>query len=59
MIGDTFFYDPLFIFDSRFFMDTISMTCHQKSKLHKKRVKCLQGKPYTMEEAERAAGLTK
>lgn len=42
---------------ARYFADTTSQEEHVKSKLHKKRLKELKDVPYTIEEAERAAGL--
>ena len=42
---------------SRYFIDDKSLKDHNKSKLHKKRVKQLKEVPYSQEEAERAAGM--
>jgi len=44
---------------SRYFIDQISLSEHTKSKVHKRRLKLLKEVPYTIEEAERAAGMTK
>ena len=44
---------------SRYFINSTSLTDHLKSKPHKKRLKELKDKPYSQEEAERAAGMTK
>lgn len=42
---------------ARYFADERSLEEHQKSKLHKRRVRELKEVPYTPEEAERAAGM--
>ncbi|PLW20299.1 hypothetical protein PCANC_08480 [Puccinia coronata f. sp. avenae] len=42
---------------ARFFVDSRSLTEHQRGKVHKRRVKALADGPYNLEEAMRAAGL--
>ncbi|OAV96535.1 hypothetical protein PTTG_00982 [Puccinia triticina 1-1 BBBD Race 1] len=42
---------------ARFFVDSRSLTEHQRGKVHKRRVKELAAGPYSLEEAMRAAGL--
>lgn len=49
------FYPPIFFF-SRHFADKNSLDKHLVSKLHKKRMKVLKEKPYTLEEARAAGG---
>lgn len=44
---------------SRYFINKPSLDDHLKSKPHKKRLKELKETPYSQEEAERAAGMTK
>lgn len=44
---------------SRYFIDQAHLDTHLRTKLHKKRLKLLKETPYTLEEAERAAGMTK
>ena len=44
---------------ARYFINSQSLSDHNKSKPHKKRLKELKETPYTQEEAERAAGMTK
>ena len=44
---------------ARHFINRKSIEDHIKSKPHKKRLKELKEKPYSQEEAERAAGMTK
>ncbi|KAH9455875.1 hypothetical protein MJO28_005913 [Puccinia striiformis f. sp. tritici] len=42
---------------ARFFVDSRSLTEHQRGKVHKRRVKELAAGPYSLEEAMRAAGI--
>lgn len=42
---------------TKYFADVHALTKHLKGKMHKKRVKLLKEVPYTVEEAERAAGM--
>ncbi|KAH9810585.1 hypothetical protein DFH28DRAFT_985158 [Melampsora americana] len=42
---------------ARFFINSHSLEHHQKSKIHKRRLKDLANGPYTLEEAMRVAGL--
>jgi len=42
---------------ARFFVDSRSLTEHQRGKVHKRRVKALADGPYSLEEAMRAAGI--
>ena len=44
---------------ARYFQNATGLKDHLKSKPHKKRLKELKEKPYSQEEAERAAGMTK
>jgi bud site selection protein 20 len=44
---------------ARYFINGSSLSDHLKSKPHKKRLKELKETPYSQEEAERAAGMTK
>lgn len=44
---------------ARYFISQGSLNDHRKSKPHKKRLKELKEVPYSQEEAERAAGMTK
>jgi len=44
------------LFSSRHFADSNSLEKHLASKLHKKRLKLLKEKPYTLEEARAAGG---
>ncbi|KAI8380813.1 hypothetical protein BD560DRAFT_323812, partial [Blakeslea trispora] len=44
---------------ARHFISENHLTEHLKSKLHKRRVKKLEDEPYTQEEADRAAGISK
>lgn len=41
---------------ARYFIDDHSLQDHFKTKVHKRRLKALELEPYTVEEAERAAG---
>lgn len=41
----------------RFFINAKTLTEHEKTKPHKKRLKLLKEKPYSQEEAEAAAGM--
>ena len=45
------------VFSSKDFIDTNAFKAHIKSKPHKRRLHALKTEPYTVEEAERAAGL--
>ncbi|KAI8983053.1 hypothetical protein BDB01DRAFT_792223 [Pilobolus umbonatus] len=44
---------------ARHFISEVHLEEHLKTKLHKRRVKKLQDEPYTQEEADRAAGISK
>lgn len=44
---------------ARYFINQTGLEDHLKSKPHKKRLKQLKEKPYSQEEAERAAGMTR
>mmetsp|Transcript_65 Transcript_65/g.108 ORF Transcript_65/g.108 Transcript_65/m.108 type:complete len:119 (+) Transcript_65:865-1221(+) len=44
---------------ARYFINQSSLTQHYKTKPHKKRLKALKEQPYSQEEAERCAGMTK
>jgi bud site selection protein 20 len=44
---------------ARYFINSQSLADHIKSKPHKKRLKQIKDTPYTQQEAERAAGMTK
>jgi bud site selection protein 20 len=44
---------------ARYFINNNSLNDHIRSKPHKKRLRELKTKPYSQEEAERAAGMTK
>ncbi|XP_078338692.1 zinc finger protein 593-like [Crassostrea virginica] len=42
---------------AKYFINETSLKTHFKSKSHKRRLKALSTEPYTVEEAERAAGM--
>ncbi|CAG9332182.1 unnamed protein product [Blepharisma stoltei] len=44
---------------ARYFIDNTALLHHKKDKAHKKRVRELKEVPYSQEEAERCAGMTK
>ena len=44
---------------SRYFINAVALKDHIKSKPHKQRLKELKQTPYSQEEAEKAAGMTK
>jgi len=52
---DLSFFPPAFC--SRYFIGKAALDTHFLSKTHKKRLKLLKEEPYTLEEAEAAAGL--
>ena len=52
--GNTHFY---FYSPRKDFVDTNAFKAHVKSKPHKRRLHALKTEPYTVEEAERAAGM--
>lgn len=41
---------------AKYFIDDHSLQAHFRTKVHKRRMKALELEPYTIEEAERAAG---
>lgn len=41
---------------AKYFIDEHSIKAHYRTKVHKRRLKALELEPYSMEEAERAAG---
>lgn len=45
-----------FSFCRRYFVNDRSLEDHFKTKVHKRRLKALEDEPYSLEEAERAAG---
>jgi bud site selection protein 20 len=47
----------MFLYVSRYFETDHALNTHWKSKVHKRRCKALKEPAYTIEEAERAAGL--
>jgi bud site selection protein 20 len=46
------------LFCARNFIDEANLQIHFKTKYHKKMVKRVNEEPYSLEEAERAAGMT-